>query len=163
MASLEEIRAARLVKLQKLRDAGMDPYPAKTPRSFDIVELKNHFEKYEEDGKAVSVSGRVMAVRGQGAILFAVLYDGTGSIQAIIKKDRMRPENFVLFVDAVDIGDFISVTGPAILSKTGEQSVAADSWVMAAKSLRPLPEKWHGLQYMEERYRRRYLYLLMNP
>ncbi len=158
---MEEIYAAKLKKLNALKEAGVDPYPAKVPRDFDIAELKNNFKKYENK-KAVSVAGRIMAIRGQGAILFVVLFDGTGSIQAIIKKDEMSDADFSLFTETTDIGDFISVTGTVMLSKTEEKSVLVLKWMMAAKSLLPLPEKWHGLQDMEERYRRRYLDFLMN-
>lgn len=160
MASLEEIRSARLEKLKKLREAGIDPYPAKVRRDFDVVVLKNNFEQY--DGKTVSVAGRILAIRGQGAILFAVVFDGTESIQTIIKKDHISSGDFTLFTDTVDIGDFISVTGSAMFSKTGEKSILADGWTMVSKSLLPLPEKWHGLQDVEERYRKRYLDFLMD-
>ncbi len=162
MASLEEIRSARLQKLQILKDKNIDPYPAKVPRDFDISQLKSGFDEYVSADKTVSVAGRVMALRGQGAILFAVLFDGTGKIQSIIKKDSLSEEVFSLFVDTVDVGDFISVTGLPTISKTGEQSVMMQSWTMASKSLLPLPEKFHGLQDVDERYRKRYLDLLMN-
>ncbi len=162
MASLEEIRDARLAKLEVLKEKGIDPYPAKVPRDFPIDFLKKNFEKHIEAGLPVSVAGRVMALRGQGAILFAVLFDGTEKLQAIIKKDVLSEEAFALFADTVDIGDFISVTGLPTLSKTGEQSVMADSWMMAGKSLLPLPEKWHGLTDIDERFRKRYLDFLMN-
>lgn len=162
MASLEEIKQARLAKLQILKDKGINPYPAKVPKDFPIDFLKKNFEKHEKAGQPVSVAGRVMALRGQGAILFAVLFDGTEKIQAIIKKDTLSEEVFSLFVDTVDIGDFISVTGQPMLSKTGEQSILADSWIMAGKSLLPLPEKWHGLTDVDEKYRKRYLDFLMN-
>ncbi len=163
MSSIEEIKEVRLKKLELLKEAGMDPYPARVSRDFDIAFLKNNFSEKESAGKPVSVAGRVIAVRGQGAILFAVLFDGTERIQAILKRDTLSEESFSLFTDAVDIGDFISVTGLPILSKTGEQSVMAASWVMASKSLLPLPEKWHGLVDVEERFRKRYLDILMNP
>jgi len=162
MASLEEIKQARLAKLAILKNKGINPYPSKVPRDFSISVLKNDFEIKEKEGSSVSVAGRIMALRGQGAILFAVLFDGTDRIQSIIKKDVLSEEDFSLFVETVDIGDFISVTGTAMVSKTGEQSVLASSWVMASKSLLPLPEKWHGLQDVEERYRKRYLDFLMN-
>lgn len=162
MASLEEIRQARLAKLEILKEKGINPYPAKVPRDFPIVELKANFEEKKSAGKEVSVAGRVMALRGQGAILFAVLFDGTARIQAIIKKDVLSEDVFSLFTDTVDVGDFISVTGTAMLSDRGEQSVLVASWTMASKSLLPLPEKWHGLQDIEERYRKRYLDFLMN-
>ncbi len=162
MASLEEIREARLAKLNILKEQGIDPYPARVPRDFSIKFLKENFENQEKEGNALSVAGRVMILRGQGAILFAVIFDGTDKIQAIIKKDVLGEDLFKLFVDTVDMGDFISVTGKAVLSKTGEQSVMAENWTMAGKSLLPLPEKWHGLQDIDERYRKRYLDFLVN-
>src|SRR5581483_8676708 len=157
MASLDEIRQARLKKLEILKEHGIDPYPAKVPKDFDIAEIKSDFENKKES--VVSIAGRVMAIRGQGAILFAVLFDGTEKIQVILKKDILK--EFSLFVDTVDIGDFISVTGKVMLSDRGEQSILAEEWLMAAKSLLPLPEKWHGLVDIEERFRKRYLDLLM--
>jgi len=162
MSSIDEIRGVRIKKLELLKEKGMDPYPARVPRDFDIAYLKNNFKDKEAEGKPVSISGRVMAIRGQGAILFAVLFDGTEKIQTIIKKDAMPEDVFALFADAVDIGDFISVTGTPVVSKTGENSVMMSSWLMASKSLQPLPEKWHGLQDVEERFRKRYLDFLMN-
>ncbi|MEQ1561355.1 MAG: lysine--tRNA ligase [Nitrospira sp.] len=162
MASLEEIRSARMQKLEILKNKGINPYPTDVPRDFPVNFLKTNFDAQIESGNSVSVAGRVMALRGQGAILFAVLFDGTEKIQAIIKKDTIGDEVFSLFVDTVDVGDFISVTGKPALSKTGEQSIMSESWVMASKSLLPLPEKWHGLQDIDERYRKRYLDFLMN-
>src|SRR5690348_8379124 len=110
MASLEEIKQTRLSKLQKLKDRGVDPYPAKVPRDFPVEFLKKNFDKFVEENKEISIAGRLMALRGQGAILFAVLFDGTEKIQAIIKKDELKDDLFSFFVDTVDIGDFISVT-----------------------------------------------------
>ncbi len=162
MASLEEIRSSRLQKLEILKSKGINPYPAKVPRDFPIGFLKTNFDAQVNSGADVSVAGRVMAIRGQGAILFAVLFDGTDRVQTIIKKDSLPEEVFSLFTDTVDIGDFISVTGVATLSKTGEQSIMASSWVMASKSLLPLPEKWHGIQDVDERLRKRYLDFIMN-
>lgn len=162
MASIDEIKQTRLQKLELLKKEGIDPYPSKVPRDFPIVFLKTNFDAQTKTGVPISVAGRVMAIRGQGAILFAVLFDGTEKIQAIIKKDILQGEQFSLFFNAVDVGDFISVTGMAILSERGEPSVMVDSWMMASKSLLPLPEKWHGLQDVEERYRKRYLDFLMN-
>jgi lysyl-tRNA synthetase class 2 len=162
MASLDEIRGARLAKRKILEEKGIDPYPAKVPRDFDIAELKKDFDSLSGNGKPVSIAGRVMALRGQGAILFAVLFDGTAKAQAIIKKDSIPEDTFSLFTDVVDVGDFISVTGIPALSKTGEQSIMLESWTMASKSLLPLPEKWHGIQDTDERYRKRYLDFLMD-
>lgn len=167
MSSLEEIRAARLEKLKKLQEAGVNAYPAKVPRDFSIAELKKNFAEFEKEStetkREISIAGRVMAIRGQGAILFVVLFDGTEKFQVIFKKDELDEKLFNLFVDTADIGDFISVTGPAMTSERGEPSILAKNWVMAAKSLLPLPDKWDGLQDIEERYRKRYLDFLMNP
>jgi lysyl-tRNA synthetase class 2 len=162
MASIEEIREARLRKLELLKARGMDPYPAKIPRDFSLKQLKDSFAEKESAGESFSVAGRVMAIRGQGAILFAVLFDGTDTIQAIFKKDEIAEDAFSLFTDTVDMGDFISVSGTAIVSQRGEQSVLVKNWQMAVKALLPLPEKWHGLTDPEERFRKRYLDFLMN-
>jgi lysyl-tRNA synthetase, class II len=162
MSSIEEMREARLKKLELLKAMGINPYPAKVPRDIELKQLRADFASYEQSGKPISVAGRVMALRGQGAILFAVLFDGTEKIQAIFKKDEMAEEVFNLFVDTVDIGDFISVTGPAIKSQRGEESILTKEWLMATKSLLPLPEKWAGLVDVDERYRKRYLDLLVN-
>lgn len=162
MSSLEEIREVRLKKLEKLKSLGIDPYPASVPRDFSIKTLKDGFEEYKNAVKDVSIAGRIMALRGSGAIVFAVLFDGTERMQAIIKKDLIGEGAFKLFSDTADIGDFISVTGKPDLSQSGEQSIFTANWTMAAKSLLPLPEKWHGLTDVEERYRKRYLDLLNN-
>ena len=173
MASLEEIRAARLHKLELLKKAGMDAYPSKVPRTFCLKDARANFADYDkgEDGKGkgkhageeVSLVGRVMAIRGQGAILFVVLDDGKGKFQAVFKKDEIASDVFALFTDAVDIGDFISVTGTFFKTQRGEDSIAVASWTMAAKSLQPLPEKWHGLTDLDERFRKRYLDFVMTP
>ena len=173
MASLEEIRAARLHKLELLKKAGMDAYPSKVPRTFCLKDARASFAEYDkgEEGKGkgkhageeVSLVGRVMAIRGQGAILFVVLDDGKGKFQAVFKKDEIAPDVFALFTDAVDIGDFISVTGTFFKTQRGEDSIAVASWTMAAKSLQPLPEKWHGLTDLDERFRKRYLDFVMTP
>jgi len=163
MASLEELRATRLTKLELLKKAGIDAYPAKVPRTFCLADAKKNFSEYEAAKKEVSLAGRVMAVRGQGAILFVVLDDGKATFQAVVKKDVLKPELFDLLTQAVDIGDVISVTGTFFVTQRGEQSLLVTSWTMAAKSLLPLPEKWHGLADPDEKFRKRYLDFIMDP
>lgn len=163
MASLEELRQTHLDKLNRLKEAGMDPYPARTPRDFPLNEAKDRFALLEGDGRQYSVAGRVMAIRGQGAILFVVLDDGTTRFQTVFKKDSMEDAPFTLFSEAVDIGDIISVTGTFFTTQRGEQSLLATDWCMASKSLLPLPEKWHGITDPDERFRKRYLDIVMNP
>ena len=162
MAGLPEIREARLKKLELLKSKGINPFPSSVPRDFSLSEVVKDFDNLEKSGKEFSVAGRIMVIRGQGAILFAVLFDGTEKFQAIIKKDEMSESDFDLFTEAVDMGDFISVTGKALTSQRGEQSILVNKWTIAVKTLLPLPEKWHGLQDIEERYRKRYLDFLMD-
>ncbi len=167
MASIEELRATRLEKLALLKKAGMDPYPSKVARDFALVEVKNRFAELEknhgEKGTPVSLAGRVMAIRGQGAILFVVLDDGTAKFQTVIKKDTLEEKLFTLFTNAIDIGDILSVSGNLFTTQRGEQSILVTSWTIATKALLPLPEKWHGIQDADERYRKRYLDFIMNP
>lgn len=163
MASIDEIKAARLAKLKLLKEKGVDPYPSKIPRDYSLSEVRDSFDALEKTGKPISIAGRVMAIRGQGAIFFLVLYDGTDKFQAVFKKDELETEVLSLFNDTVDIGDFISVTGTLFTTERGEKSILAKNWSMGAKSLLPLPEKWHGLQDEEARLRDRHLDILFNP
>lgn len=163
MASIEEIRTIRLQKLETLKQAGMNPYPAKVPRDFCLADARANFAEYEKSQKSVSLTGRIMAIRGQGAIMFLVLDDGKSTFQAVVKKDTLQENLFKLLVDAVDIGDIISVTGTFFVTQKGEQSILVLSWTMASKSLLPLPEKWHGITDPDEKFRKRYLDFIMDP
>ncbi len=162
MASLEEIRAGRLAKLSLLKKAGMNPFPIESGRDFELATIKADFEKLSAKKNDVTIAGRIMAIRGQGAIQFIPLFDGTGTFQAVIKKDVLDPKLFELFSATVDIGDIVEVSGDLFLTLKGEKSLQVKSWKMLAKSLRPLPEKWNGLQDVEERFRRRYLDTVMS-
>jgi lysyl-tRNA synthetase class 2 len=104
-----------------------------------------------------------MAVRGQGAILFVVLSEGAEKFQAVFKKDEIEEKLFDLFVNAIDIGDFITVSGTLFTTERGEKSILVKNWSIVSKSILPLPEKWHGITDDDERYRKRYLDLLMDP
>lgn len=163
MASLEELKATRLQKLNLLKKAGMEAYPVAVPRDMGLAEAKKGFSSIESSKKEVSLSGRIMAIRGQGAILFLVLDDGSGTFQAVVRKDVLKPELFELLTSAVDIGDIVSVTGTFFVTQRGEQSLEVHSWTMASKSLLPLPEKWHGLTDPDEKFRKRYLDFIMDP
>ena len=160
MSSLEEIRAERLKKLQILKDQGINPYPSEVNRTHEMGDVLNTFSILETEKTIVSLVGRVMVVRGQGAIMFVVLQDATGRLQAVFKEDAIPLEVFQLFKDTVDAGDFIEVTGTLFVTQRGEKSLLVESWRMVAKSLLPLPDKYHGLQNEEERFRKRYLDLL---
>jgi lysyl-tRNA synthetase class 2 len=160
MASLEEIRSARLAKLQMLTEQGINPYPASTARNSSNKEAIDTFE----EGKKTILAGRILSIRGQGKIIFADFDDGTGKFQVLLKKGEPLPEaTFELFQNAFDIGDFAEFRGPLFLTKNGEKTILAEEVKMLSKSLLPLPEKWHGLQDVEERFRKRYLDILSNP
>lgn len=162
MASLEEIRSIRLKKMELLREAGINPFPAKVPRTFCLADAKANFSEYEKSQKEVSLCGRIMAIRGQGAIQFFVLDDGKANFQAVVKKDVLEEKLLSLLNQTVDIGDIISFTGTLFTTQRGEQSLLVKNWTIATKSLLPLPEKWHGLVDPDERLRKRYLDFVMD-
>jgi len=164
MASIEELRDTRIKKIKLLESTGMSAYPVSVPCDYSINEIKNGFDLLLEksEGKNISTVGRVMIVRGQGAILFVVLSSGNDRFQAVLKKDELEEEVFDLFVATVDNGDYIMVSGPLFVTVRGEKSILIKEWKMATKSLLPMPDKWHGLQDQEEIYRKRYLDILMD-
>lgn len=161
MASLDDIRTARLAKLKLLLEKGINPYPISSHPDVSLKDAAESFTKLAKK-KKMTLVGRVMALRGQGGLIFADLFDGTGKFQALLKKDELAGDTFTLWSDAVDIGDFVEATGTFFLTKRNEKTLQVKEWRMLAKSLRPLPEKWHGLTDTEERFRKRYLDTLMN-
>ena len=163
MASLNEIRQARLEKIEILKSKGWDPYPSQVPRTLSLDHTSSRFEELVDADQEQSLTGRVMAIRGQGAIQFVVLKEGKDEFQAVFKKDELSEADFELFQQTVDIGDFISVTGKLFKTQRGQESLLAKTWLMASKSLRPLPEKWHGLADQDTKYRQRYLDIISDP
>src|ERR1035437_5379616 len=164
MASIDEIRNTRIEKLKKLQNAGVNPYPINSNQDIELVFAVKNFSKLsKQKTKKYSLVGRVMSLRPQGAIIFFHFSDGTDKLQALLKKgEKISDESFDLFVDTVDVGDFVEVSGTLFLTKRKEKTVQVNNWKMLSKSLRPLPEKWHGLTDIEERFRKRYLDTLMN-
>ncbi|MCR4285565.1 MAG: lysine--tRNA ligase [Candidatus Kaiserbacteria bacterium] len=160
MSSIEEIRGERLKKLAILRERGHNPYPSISARTHTIKEVITSFETLSKDATSVTIAGRMLISRGQGAIVFADIQDVSGRFQAVFKSDVMSEEKFTLFKEVVDGGDFIEVTGTLFTTEKGQQSILATDWLMLSKSLLPLPDKYHGLQDEEERFRKRYLDLL---
>ena len=162
---LREIVAERQAKATKLRGGGVDPYPQRTGRSHTIGESRDLFTAHEQeapetDGPSVTVAGRVAAMRNMGRIAFIDLEDDSGEIQILASK-RALGESWSL-LDSYDLGDFIEASGPVIRSRRGEISIQAERIGMLSKALRPPPEKYHGLQDIETRYRQRYLDLIAN-
>ncbi|MBI2048123.1 MAG: lysine--tRNA ligase [Parcubacteria group bacterium] len=160
MVSLEELRNERIKKLQALVDAGVDVYPILSRRDVTVAQAHEQFQKLSKRKKPLFLVGRVTALRGQGGVIFFNFSDGTGIFQGLCKKDAMDEEQFSRFVDYVDVGDFVEVTGSLFKTKKGEETVLVSTWKILGKTLRPLPEKWHGLKDVEERFRKRYLDIL---
>ncbi len=162
MSALDEIRAERLKKLSILKERGIDPYPAVSYRTHMVADVVADFGALSEAGTSVTIAGRVLVKRGQGSILFVDILDGTGKFQVVLKSDVLDADTFSLFKDVVDSGDFIEATGTLFVTEKGQQSILVSGWRMLSKSLLPLPDKYHGLQNEEERFRKRYLDILMS-
>lgn len=160
---LDDVRNERIKKINALKEKGVNPYPVYTARDHSLLRLREEFDELANNQSFVTVSGRVLAERGQGGLLFFNINDGTDAFQGLLKKDEMDEETFTLWEETVDLGDFVEVSGTLFVTKRGEKTIQVSQWKMLSKSLRPLPDKWHGLQDVEERYRRRYLDILMSP
>ena len=159
--SLSEILQVRRDKLKALQDAGRNPFEqTRFARSAYSADIKEDFEAY--DGKTLQAAGRIMSKRGMGKAIFCDIQDDRGQIQLYVRKDAVTEQEFTDF-RKYDIGDIIGVSGYAFKTKTGEISIHVQQVTLLSKSLRPLPEKFHGMTNMELRYRQRYVDLIMNP
>lgn len=155
----------RLQKLQELTQTGVEPYPYRFDRTDMAQDLQERYSELEKGGETedvVRVAGRLMGRRESGKLVFADLVDGSGKIQLYLAQDKLGEESFK-HLSLLDLGDYIGVEGVVKRTKRGELSIAVSSWTFLAKALRPMPEKWHGLQDMESRYRQRYLDLIVTP
>ena len=162
MSSLGEIQDARYKKLALLIDHFGEAFPAHSNRTHVIGEVKGKFAALLRGKKIFTIAGRVRALRPHGGSAFFDLEENGVLFQAFLRKEDIDEKLFDLFISAIDVGDFVEVTGHAYITKRKEQSILVSRWRPLAKSLRPLPEKWHGLQDVEERYRHRALDLLSN-
>ncbi|MFO7871413.1 MAG: lysine--tRNA ligase [Kiritimatiellia bacterium] len=156
--SLDTYRQQRLENMRRLEEAGYPPYGACFDRSGRLAEIKSDLK----DGEKARAAGRLVSIRKMGKSIFAHIQDGSGRLQVYARNEEMGPDSFKAF-KLLDIGDQVGVKGTIFTTRTGELTVKIASWTLLAKSLRPLPEKWHGLKDVEARYRRRYLDLIANP
>lgn len=165
MATEKELKEVRIEKRIQLESLGINPYPSKCNKTHDLIDVIESFKEGEE----VTLAGRIMSLRGQGAIMFSDLYDGTGKFQIVLKEDVGITYNdvevedgFQLLKDTVDMGDFIEVTGKLFITQRGAESVEVKSWRMLSKAILPIPTEHFGIKDDDERYRKRYLDILSN-
>ncbi len=155
-----------MAKVERLRAAGVQPWPVGYPRTDTIAQVKQRYGGLAPDtatGERVGVTGRVMLYRTGGKLCFATIRDGSGDIQVMVSADRTGEQALAAWKADVDLGDHVGVTGEVITSRSGELSVLADSFAITAKALRPLPDKHAGLSDAESRVRQRYVDLIVNP
>lgn len=162
MATLNELRKIRLKKLEAIKASGIPVFPARTKRTHKIWEALESFSALVRSKKEIVLVGRIRSLREHGGSTFCHFEDGTGRIQAFFGKDRIGERGYKFFLDNFDIGDFIEVRGTLFKTKRGEKTIEVSDFKILAKSLLPLPEKWHGLKDEEERFRKRYLDFLFN-
>lgn len=159
---LNEQMQNRIDKMHRIEEAGWKPFGRRFPWTHRSADVNEQFEALAESEAEVKLAGRVMAIRGHGKTCFMDMQDKTGRMQLYVRKDVLGEENYAL-VKMMDIGDTIGVTGSVFRTHMGEVSVKVHAMEMLSKSLRPLPEKWHGLKDIETRYRQRYVDLIVNP
>jgi lysyl-tRNA synthetase class 2 len=161
LARLNDQERQRYQKLLRLRERGINPYPLRVSRTHTAREAIDAFTR-GENLTGIQLVGRLVALREMGKLTFAHVQDGTAKIQWMFRKDVVGEEQYALLLKEFDLGDFIGATGDMIRTKTGEITLHVTRFELLAKTLSPLPEKWHGLKDIETRYRQRYLDLLAN-
>src|SRR3990167_2585298 len=160
--ALDEIRKTKIKKVEELRKSGVDPYPAGSNRTNSIKEVIDNYDEWKES-KTIILAGRILARREHGGSTFFDIDDGSGNIQAYIKEDMVGSDEYKHFQESIDRGDFIEIEGQLKDTKRQEKTIYVSKYKLLTKALLPLPEKWHGLEDVEERLRKRYLDLIMNP
>jgi len=157
MSALDDIIKERISKKEKLLAQNINPYPELVEKIDDLDNILNNFE----EGKNIKVAGRVMSIRVHGSLVFFHIKNDNNKIQILLKKDKLN-DLFDLFLNTIDIGDFVYVIGSCFLTKTSEKTIEADNWKIISKSIRPIPSEFYGLEDVEEKYRKRYLDILIN-
>jgi len=166
MKNLENLKKIRLEKLKNLIKAGINPYPAEILRTHTNKEALDGFKKSR--GRKITLVGRIRSIREHGGSTFCHIEDGSTAlaasfqIQIFLRKDKIGDKQYKLFLDNLDIGDFIEVSGNLFKTKKGEKTLEVSKWRIISKSLSPLPSEWYGLEDVEERFRKRYLDLILN-
>lgn len=159
---INEQMQVRIDKMHKIEEHGWKPFGYRFLYTHRAADIAAQFDELSEKETEVKMAGRIMAIRGHGKTCFMDMQDKTGRIQVYVRKDVIGEENYAL-IKLMDIGDTVGIIGTAFRTHMGELSIKANSVEMLSKSLRPLPEKWHGLKDVETRYRQRYVDLIVNP
>jgi len=162
MKPINELKKLRLKKLETIQKAGLTVYPIKTKRTHKIQKALVDFFNLSSLKKEIILVGRIRLQRRHGKLTFFNIEDGSGQIQVALKENCVGEKAYHFFLDNFDIGDFVEIRGTLFKTNTGEKTVECSDFKILAKNLLPLPEKWHGLKDVEERYRRRYLDLIFN-
>ncbi len=162
MSNIDELKKVRLEKLENLEKAGINPYPADVSRTHTNQEVLDDFNKLSRAKKKIVLVGRIRSIRGHGGSTFCHIEDGSAQIQIYIKQDKVGNKQYHLFLDDIDVGDFVEAKGVLFKTKKGEKTLEVSEWRILAKALLPLPEEWFGLKDIEERFRKRYLDLILN-
>jgi lysyl-tRNA synthetase class 2 len=160
--NIQLLKEERLAKAQQLITAGQDPYSIGSRRTATIAEFIQKFSLLEESSEEQVLAGRIIAKRGHGALIFVDLHDGTERTQALLREDEMDTSAHTLFSETIDTGDFVELTGVAMTTQRGAQSLLVTSWRILTKSLLPLPKEHFGIKDEDERYRKRYLDMILN-
>ncbi|MDD2274594.1 MAG: lysine--tRNA ligase [Candidatus Pacebacteria bacterium] len=163
MSVIDEIRENRKNKSKRLKESGIDPYPIEIKRTCEISEALRDFDLISKEEKEIILVGRMKTIRTHGGLTFIDFEDGTAKIQGLIAKDKIGTDFYDLFLEMFDMGDFIQARGTLFETKRGEKTMQIADCKIITKSLRALPEKWHGLKDVEERFRKRYLDLMFSP
>lgn len=160
MDTQDKIKEIRREKLKNLESLGRECYPSHSDRNVEIFVVKKNFRKWSLLKKKIIIGGRIMSRRGQGGIIFLNLRDASGNLQIVLKRDTL--DDLSVAQNNLDLGDFIECEGYLFKTQRGENSLLVKKWKLLSKSLRPLPSEWYGLKDMEERFRRRYIDLILN-
>lgn len=163
MSTLDELRKEREEKLKKLSAFGMEPYPAHTNRTHTIAQVREEFPSLAGPKTKVTVVGRLLSLRRHGGSTFADVFDGTEKIQLFFSKDILGDELYALLTDTIDASDFVEAEGVPFSTKRGEETIEVGTWRVLAKSLQAVPSEHFGIKDEDERYRKRYLDLLISP
>jgi len=162
MSNIEDLRADREKKIARLQEKGVNPYPSKGKITHKVAEVIEKFDELESSQETVTIAGRMMAFREHGAIAFVDVQDGSGKLQGFCSKDEMGESSFAELIETMSTSDFIEISGSAYITKRGTQAILVKSWRVLGKALQGVPSEHFGIKDEDERYRKRYLDLLLD-